>query len=623
MKIIPKLNSGGGMPPFNYYTPVVLPESTPMSGGEAKASGEGSTKGQVTDKDLFEMLSKVDGLPKDMESLIGDAMQFYQVQNLYNPQGQINTSRLSNQYLSLLYKLKVADYNKKEYDKAYQKVNESGGLNEAAITSTGKIVVRDLGDNSLKDITSQEYLNNSDKYQVLTNSNLLALRAESPEFAYKNEILDVVGNGIGIPSITKMISDTISNLGTNTFSNQGYSYKEKNQIIKGLEILQEAQSKGASLNGLSLDGMYKNKLITKDQYQQAAQAIQYIYSTLPTNAKTLLELRSNNTENPRRGALDLITQLVTSKSSNTIDFSPEYEDDLDKNGKSKSNSKNSGIKSNPLLNVVEGKGGEYGDFSLNVGSGVTMSANSINYTPHSIQNSLPISTTSLENMLVESGLLGIVSQNGAITFGDQVLNNEDLKNIVYRGNGYSRVILPTRQVDGKTIPDFTIMDEYLEAQKEIDDIPQDLPKEEVQKRQGEILYKHGLLELLDLNTGLPNFERFKAFIVADAYGADKDDLIKPDQFVEEVDSDDKIYENIEKILSTKDYSYSISTFGSSLGFGDKVYKGVVYIPINNNKLQSITAYGDQVDGGVATQLETDYQTFLKKKSLKSTSSDVL
>ena len=629
MKVIPKMQSGGGMPPLTYYTPI----TPPTSGGQATSSEErstssnsDSTKGEITNKDYLESLKQIDGLPSDMNELMNSVGKYYQVKNLFQ-NGRIDTSTLSSRYISTMNKIKVANFNKAQYDEAKTKVTNQGGLSEIAITDTGKVVVQD-SEGQLKQITSQEYLNNQDKYQALTNSNLLYLRAHSPEFSFRNEILGVVENGIGISTITKMIQDSIGKLEVNEISKEGYSYKKNNQITKGLEILKEASERGASLEGMTLEGMYKTKLITKDQYQQASQAIQYIYSTLPSNAHTLLEIRSGNTENPKKGALDLITKLVMSKTGTTTNLELDFQEDLNEDGSSKKESEDkSGIKSNPLLNIVEGKGGEQGTFELNTGSSVKMSAKGINYNPSSMKDKLPIKETSLENLLVESGLMGIVSQNGAVTFGDQILDPSEFKNIVYKGKGMTRVILPTRYVDGKYIPDFTIMDEYLEAQKEIYKIPKDLPKEEQERKQGEILYKHGLLELLDPSTGLPNLDRFKVFMTTDAYGSDKDDVIKDTPLVEEVDSDNKIYQNIGKILSTKDNPYELDLFNplNPLDyFGvDKIYSGVIYIPINNNKLQSITAYGNQVGESTATQLETDYQQFLKRQSMKSTSASVL
>ena len=68
MKVIPKLQDGGLMSLFTQYTPIQSPAPSQQAGGsssrEAKSSErEESTKGKLTEKDLFELVSKVDGLP--------------------------------------------------------------------------------------------------------------------------------------------------------------------------------------------------------------------------------------------------------------------------------------------------------------------------------------------------------------------------------------------------------------------------------------------------------------------------------------------------------------------------------------------------------------------------------
>lgn len=625
MKVIPKFDSGGGMPPLSYFTPVTVPNqgaynvTTQQDTQSDNSTNKNSSSGQITDKDLLELANSLDGLPSDMNILINNLYRFYQLDSLLG-QENINSSQLSGKYLQTLGKLKTINFNKQQYDKAFTRVAENEGLNEAAITQTGKIIVFDASDGKMKQVTSKEYLNNKDSYQLLTNSNLLSLRAENPQFAFNNESLAVVNNGIGVKAITEMINNVIANLGESTISREGYSYKKGNKILKGIELLQEASQRGMSLDGMSLDGMYKSKLITKDQYKQIEEALIYIYKTLPTNAKTLLELKSDNAEDPQKGSIEVIKSLLMSKSKPSIEFNPEYQQDMDEDGSSKKDKKElDNIDSNQLLNIVQGDGGEYGRFELNVGNSVKMGVDSISYSLHSIKDKLPITQTSLQNLLVDSGLMGIVSQNGAITFGDQIIDPSDFKNIVYRGNGVSKVILPITYVDGKQVPDFSIMDRYLKAQTELRQF-NNLPESERLKKQGEVLYKHKLFELIDPYTGLPNLNAFKEFVVVDAYGSDKDDLIKDTPFVEEVDKDNKIYQDIEKILSTKDDPYELSTLW---GFGDSIYSGVVYIPINNNKLQAITAYGQSVDTSIQKGLETDYQQFIKKQSSRSTRADAL
>mgnify|MGYP006951550366 FL=1 len=48
MKIIPKMQSGGGMPPFTYYTPVTVPDTSgTVTTGDTTSTSDGSdtTKG--------------------------------------------------------------------------------------------------------------------------------------------------------------------------------------------------------------------------------------------------------------------------------------------------------------------------------------------------------------------------------------------------------------------------------------------------------------------------------------------------------------------------------------------------------------------------------------------------
>ena len=61
------------------------------------------------------------------------------------------------------------------------------------------------------------------------------------------------------------------------------------------------------MNALNFDGVYKNKVFTSDQLQQAKAAISAIYNMLPNNQKTLLKLNSNGTES---GVIQQITQIV-------------------------------------------------------------------------------------------------------------------------------------------------------------------------------------------------------------------------------------------------------------------------------------------------------------------------
>jgi len=90
------------------------------------------------------------------------------------------------------------------------------------------------------------------------------MRAYNLDLANNTSVLKVVKNGIGLEGISKMIKDTIDNLGTSEISKEGYSAIKNKQILNGINILKEAAEKGAlSGDGMSIDGLYKNEIITK------------------------------------------------------------------------------------------------------------------------------------------------------------------------------------------------------------------------------------------------------------------------------------------------------------------------------------------------------------------------
>ena len=163
---------------------------------------------------------------------------------------------------------------RKEYDSALETVKANGGLNEVAITTTGNVVVQDT-EGDIKQVSTDEYLNNRDKYFALKNSDLLYIRAHSDEMANKNDIFNTVRNGIGISAINKIIQGAMGKLGTMSISKEGYSYKKEGNIIQGMEYINNIVNEGADLSGMGLDGVYKTGLLNKNQYQAAKAAVQY------------------------------------------------------------------------------------------------------------------------------------------------------------------------------------------------------------------------------------------------------------------------------------------------------------------------------------------------------------
>ena len=629
MKVIPKLQDGGFMSLFTSYAPIQSPAPSQQARGSSSREERGSereesTKGKLTEKDLFELVSKVDGLPNDTRALVSSLQNMFQMQQIT---GTSDVSDLASTYLSNLYQIKMASYNKKEYDKAYTEVTKNGGLNEYAITASGQVIVMDENDN-LKQISVSELLKGTSKYRPLTNSNLLYLRAYQPEYINNNQILNTVANGIGMEQVDKMIREKLSSLGTSESVRSGYSVKSDSYIAQGLNVLSQVESAAvAGQTGMTLDGMYKNKIITKDQKQQAEAALQYIYNTLPDNAKTLLSIKAGNSDNPQAGAQAVILQLITSRMSQTNSSETTWEGTLEQVTRSGKGGKGSGegdglgsddIKTDPYYNMSRMIGGNPTSLSINKGTNYQMDVDGVNYPSIPGFDGKPIGKTSLENLLV-SGLQGVVTDKNAITFGNVVLSAADFENVMYDGTGGTMAILPTKMsTTGRKVVDLEALDRWEAANKQLREMGiESIYDSDHQQEIVQVLYQNQLEKLVNVSTGSLDYSALGQFMIVDGYAVDNSskNTFKDSSFVTKVDDNSEEIPIIERALSTdkdqSNYKIDVDNWYDWNGH-DTVYKGSIYIPITSNQLQALTASGQHVKEGPAIQKEYEHQMLQKR-----------
>ena len=608
---------GSAIPPYAVYQPVVTPETTRTSSAAASKQASAKKGNDLTDKDLLELLTKLDGLPSDMAVLTNTLQNFY----IDQQNGTIDSTNIASRYIKTIQQLKVANFNKKEYEAAYDKVSSNGGINEVAINERGYLYCTNGKDFKL--LTVDQLKDSEGEYKALTNSELLQYRAHYPEFANKNQMLAIVKNGIGIETVNKYIHDSINNLGSASDSQEGYSMTKAGDLIKGLQDFQQAvQRSGGKFDG-TINDLYKYKYLTKTQAEQAKKAIQYIYQTMPVNAKTLLKVKSDGSDN---GALKLIETLVSSK----IDTQSQFDLDLeggptaDKAGKSKSGKDNTDLKTSLPLNVQKGIGGVDSFVDVDRGDGIHMSVRGTQYNLINTPNGESIMDTSLATMLNESGLQGIVKDLRNIQFGDQKLSPEALSQITYNNTGVTRANLPIK-ADGSV--NLELLEAYEQAEKELD-VLRDKSPDKVK----EVYDKYGISELLN-SDGSYNQRKFAPFMVTEGYTTDALSGLKDSDFVKEYrGNEDAAVALIQRSLAIgkgKDVQMpDVDTFGwynpaDWFGWTDTIYKGVIYIPIDNNVNAAVYGANQSLDYNEAMQQEEKYQNFEKNSYQRSTDSSVL
>ena len=617
-----KFQQGGATPPFVAYQPVIVSDKRTTATQEealaAKATKE-SESGKLSSKDLYTMLKeKLKGLPNDVNIAMNQLQQLEQLTSM-DFDGSF-TQNIESKYLSTLQTMNQLSFSREQYDKALDNVKSNGGLNEAAIDQYGQVYMTNGKDYKLM---SPEKAKQSG-WKQMTNQDLLYLRANDPSLSGKDEILNVVNNGIGISQVTKMIQDSIGNLGTNSNSETAYAATPQGQLIQGLnDFIKAAQETGQY--DASIEDLYKAQIINKTQAQQAQQAIAYIYKTLPQNAKSLLKTRTEGGTD--KEALNLISTLVLSKTSEDRSFTADLEGGPTK--KSMSKDANAGskddteLKTSLPLQVMQDMGGaDIAPVTIDKGDGVQMSVYGSFFSAINDKKGEPIVNTSLQNMLAQSGLQDIVKNVRSITFGDQKLTPEQLSKITYNNTGIVRADLPVNE-DGTV--KLSVLDDFNAAMNEIKGLG-NASREQVEA----IKAKYHLDQYLK-DDGTPNPKHTAPFMLTEGYTTEKNG-IEDTAYVKHIKNptDDQIQLIKDSLtvgtgkdakvpdIDTFDWYNPFDYFGT-----ENIYKATVYIPISNNVGAAVRGGNQNLDYNEALKYEMKYRNFQRMNNAKTTSADVL
>ena len=617
-----KFDQGGATPPYVAYQPVIVSDkrtsAIPEEAAAAKVASD-ADKGKLTSKDLYTMLKeKLKGLPSDVDVAMWKLQSVEESLNL--DFFHDFTSNVENRYLNALQTMNQLSFSREQYDKALDNVKSNGGLNEAAIDQYGQVYMTNGKDYKLM---SPEKAKQSG-WKQMTNQDLLYLRANDPSLSGKDEILNVVNNGIGISQVTKMIQDSIGNLGTNSSSETAYATTQQGQLIQGLnDFIKAAQETGQY--DASIEDLYKAQIINKTQAQQAQQAIAYIYKTLPQNAKSLLKTRTEGGTD--KEALSLVSTLVLSKTSEEKSFTADLEGGPTKKSMSKDTNAGSkddtDLKTSLPLQVMQDMGGsDLAPVTIDKGDGVQMSVYGSFFSAVNDKKGDPIVNTSLQNMLAQSGLQDIVKNARSITFGDQKLTPEQLSKITYNNTGVVRADLPVNE-DGTV--KLSVLDDFNAAMNEIKGLG-NASKEQVEA----IKAKYHLDQYLK-DDGTPDPKHTAPFILTEGYTTEKNG-IEDTAFVKHIKNptDDQIQLIKDSLtvgtgkdakvpdIDTFDWYNPFDWFGT-----ENIYKATVYIPISNNVGAAVRGGNQNLDYNEALKYEMKYRNFQKMNNAKTTSADVL
>lgn len=612
-----KLQQGGTfVPPFAVYQPFI----TPTEQTQTKSSSKESSKKVPNVTDLMkDVLGDLKGLPGDRKAILSTLSSLFGniERKLNNPEMFGGTGSIASEYLQALNYVGNLRFQHDEFIKARDTAIQKGSLQEVAINSSGQIMA--ATEDGYEWITPEQYAKNQENYRPITNSELLTLRAQGVGgLVFDQASIATVANSMGIAEVTKLIQDSIQNLGNTSNSNTNYVGVKTGDLMQGLQDYTQALQKSGRYDA-SVQDLYEVKLLTESQADQAKLALQYIYSTLPNTAKALLKMKSNGKDS---GAEALIGTLVTSK----LKYKNEFDPDLVGGTSAKTSGKTGqgttdNDKSNPYLQLIREEGGQSRTFTIvpeDTNGGLQVTGTFYSALPN-IREEMSI------EKLLQTGMLDITGNSRKnISFGDQLIDPSNLKDIMFDNEGGAVMTLPiiTDQL-GNIRVNMSIVEDFNEVQKEMKKY-KTLSKEDYMKKYAQLLKEKELDELIDSTTGLPNLSRTAQFLVIGAYTTDKVEFNKKSKFIKKVKHPtEDLEQRLIKGLSTNDdrdnYSVDVDDhWGFIEGFWDDVYRANVFIPLNQNPNAAVNAQGDQRTEASVTAAEKVYQNFNKIKNMKPT-----
>ena len=600
---------GSAVPPLVSYEPAMVTDDGTSEIDNTKESSKESS--DLTDKDLLKMLEKLDGLPNDMQVLTETLQNFY-IDQQYSPFP--NTVNIASRYLQALFLMRTANFNRKQYDNAFNIVSNNGGINELAINERGQLICANR-DGDFKYLLPEQ-LKDNPEYVPVYNAELLKMRAYSPELANNNEVLSIVSNGIGMKSILELISKAITDLGSTTKVEEGFTSTSSKELLNGLKAFQKA-SLEASKNGQNFDGtvnnLYKGKLLTQSQAEQAEAALKFIYRSLTPNAQTLLKVKAS--QPTEEGAIQMLGELIQSKITNRTEFTMTIDTPTSKttNGSPKSGTFDA-IKLDPV-SLLQAGYGQKQTITILTGEGR--------------QNGIQVPTVSMpivskDGQSMGVGTLSDVATSGFagyldlenVTMGGVRIDPTGFQNVAVNGTqlytAYLPIDLEKYSDTGNIRPDIDMLKRLKVAQDEIKE-GNITDKNKI----NQIYQSYKLPAMFDGNGNvLTNYQKF-ALINGAAIQQAFQENAEVAEWLSET-TDENIVNNVLNIIQKGRGKEERIQFNKKNWYNgmfnsyDHVYKGTIFIPVNEDYFTYSAAMGESLTPGQAQDIEARQQATLRE-----------
>ena len=610
MKI--KSYAGGGI--------AYLPTTTNRGEAASAASSSSSSSKVPGFADKIIDMVKSEGIDSDVNAFLNQVERTLNLAN--DPTGQNLSMR---EILQLARAASSVKTNYTMFKDAQKALDAEDAWGDVATDSKGYIYTWNQDSNKIEKVAPSAY--NPEKQLALTNQDLLNFRWNNTDTKYNTSIITDVSKSVGMKTISTYLVDLIKKFEQSEVT--GYGSKTNSEIASGLKALvNHSDTNGNTIGDLITagpDGLYKltQKATIKDAHID--KAINYLVQSLNNDMKHALVAKAAVEGYTPEAYLVELLDIYTGRSI-TADY-----DATTSKAASGGDGGSSGSKIQQTLAESYVTGSNAVPMQMipiapnNSKTTLYVPAQNVQSVrlDRSGQPGQPMPIANLRTVIQDSYALGNITNRGTIVFGDQLINDTQLNGLVYTGTDMYRVILPYKVVDGRHIvPDF-------ELQNKLNDIVEN------GKNQGADVttinrYLNQECPGARYNSEtqtieLPN-NRKHAFLTFGAQAASNYvDFNTDSDYITKVNEPNvDVYKNAVQYgyathSKNDEKSVEASGMGPSwfgLGTKNKIYEGMVYLPISNDLAGTLGYNQGYVDKEAYTNISGRYEDHEREMAIR-------
>ena len=450
MKIIPKYDQGGYLQYFAQYTAAQTPQITPQRATveERPAKVAKQEKDEmISSKDIIDLMKGTKGLTNEMQVSMSQLIKSMKLSEMLGA----TTDDLLRTFAQFKVQAETMEHNKAVFDEAVKQTKQDGALSDPAISASGNLLYQKR-DGSLGEVPVETYLSDKNSYKVISNDQFINLRQYTLAMAFDQNYTNVLDNSMSIKKFNSIVKDLKNEIGNSEYSFSGVSNYKKG-VKEGLEALDNLskEDKQRILSSYSKDGVYDFTVIHNSNIKQIQQAIQTISELIPDNAKTWAAYKVGNTKENSTKAI--VTSLLLGGMKTVDKFDVKYGKTKEGTSSQDSSSDTSKLKINaPTKFVIGGGNPVMYNIHSEDGNGVLAPARVM---PLTSNNGDYLGTNALAQD-VFSGAFSSVLDSQNISIAGQRIDPVLLNEIVIRDGNIASIDFPAIiDKNGNIVPDLS------------------------------------------------------------------------------------------------------------------------------------------------------------------------